>query len=902
MESHSDKSNRSRMLLQAAAEFATPEEKEAFLCAVCGGEPALLADLLETVTLASSSASPLSHSPADALRFSEGEVVADRFQIVRRLGEGGMAVVYEAFDRKLGERRALKFPKLGHGEHIPQEARHALRVTHDNICRTHEIHTTNTIAGPADFLSMELVEGEMLLSRLRREPLTGTEALEVARQLCSGIEAAHGAKILHGDLKSNNVMLTHHADGSLRAVIMDFGLALPVVTGRRPDSAKLGGTPNYIAPERWKGGDATPACDVYALGVILYEMLTGRLPFAHGTPWPQRLSELPEPPSRSNRAPDSRWDRIVLGCLEPDPAKRLISASVVLQAIEHAFLGQRRRRWLVAAAVIVFALTPVAVFRERIWPPPLVRLAVLPFDGSAQDPAVDLAARGVVYDLAKRLESLGSASQRLVVIPVEDSFNYQVNPATATARLGATHILSGTLEARSPGFMLHAAITDTHTGVTLQHFDGEFRATDLAMLPTSLAGVVTAAFHLGRTPPVGIRAEAYPYYAAGLASLRAAPPDLERAVASFQESVKRDGSAVPALSGLADAFLERYRLGKDGAWLKAARESAVRAQSLQPDSPDVLLILGAIEQDEGRPERAIDLFRRAEELEPKNSDAWRRMGVALQSIGRDAEAVETLRRSVQLAPDYYAPHRALGVIDYRIGRLSEAVAEFGTVTRLAPELAEGFSDLGAALVALERDTEAEGALRKSVQLRATRGALNNLGVLLRFQGRDEEAVPVFEQALRAGADDAGLQLNLANALRRVGRIAAARGHFEKANDLARSALRNNPRDAIARARLAYSMVRLGATTRAGEEALQAARLSPSDYSVLFWAIMTLEIVGRREDAFRLLSDAPYERLRDLRRQPDLTTFVHDPGFLALLQHSQNSQLTSKRSNENVRTN
>src|SRR5207248_2806260 len=143
----------------------------------------------------------------------------------------------------------------------------------------------------------------------------------------------------------------------------------------------LGGTPNYIAPERWKGGEATPASDVYALGVILYEILTGGLPFADGTPWPRRLSELPPPPSRSDRNPDARWDSIVLSCLQPDPTKRFSSASEVLSAIDRVFRGSSRRKWLVAAALAVFALAPLAVFRERIWPPPQVRLAVMPLQG-----------------------------------------------------------------------------------------------------------------------------------------------------------------------------------------------------------------------------------------------------------------------------------------------------------------------------------------------------------------------------------------------------------------------------------------------------------------------------------------------------------------------------------------
>ena len=207
----------------------------------------------------------------------EGARGTERFEIIRRLGEGGMAVVYEAIDTKLGEKRALKFSKSGHARSIPPEARASLRVTHENVCRTFEIHTAQTKDGPADFISMEYVEGETLTKRWRREALTQAEALEIARQLCRGVMAAHESKVLHLDLKSSNVMLSKAANGGLRVIVMDFGLAQAFGTGT--GSEKLGGTPNYIAPERYLGAEATPATDVFSLGVILYEMLAGQLPY-----------------------------------------------------------------------------------------------------------------------------------------------------------------------------------------------------------------------------------------------------------------------------------------------------------------------------------------------------------------------------------------------------------------------------------------------------------------------------------------------------------------------------------------------------------------------------------------------------------------------------------------------
>jgi tetratricopeptide (TPR) repeat protein len=634
---------------------------------------------------------------------------------------------------------------------------------------------------------------------------------------------------------------------------------------------------------------------VYALGVVLYEMLAGRLPFPRDAHWTTRLNGLPEPPSRSPRAPDGRWDAIVLRCLQPEPARRFRSAADVLGAIDRAFGTLRRRRLIAAAAILLAAGGPVAVFRERIWPQPLARLAIVPFTGSSADRAIDERARGALYDVARQLESLGAASQRMVVIPFEESLRNDVRSAAdAASRLGATHVLTGALAPSGSGFGLRAAITDSRTGTILRDFSGEYRQSDLAGLPTSLAGVVTSAFRLEKPPASGVNAAAYPEYAAGLAAVRAAPPDLDRAIGAFEQALRADSGSATLHGCLADAYQRKFVVTRDPAWLAAAKSSALRAQSLQPDSPAVLLVLGAIEDTEGRPERAIELFQRAAALEPGNSEGYRRTGLALQRIGRDAEAIASLRRAAQLAPEYYSPHHSLGFVLFRAGRYAEAVEEFRTGTRLAPASPDGLSALGALLLALERDAEAEETLRKAIAVREARAPLNNLGILLVYRRRDAEAVDVFRRALRAGADDAGLRLNLALALHRTGRREEAHEQFDRASSLVRASLLRDPRDAVSRARLSYAQLRLGHKDIAVDDALQAARLAPSDYSVLFWCVMTLEAAGRRAEALAMLAASPTERLRDFRRQPDLADFARDPRFQALLESSQPNDERTKR--------
>ena len=276
---------------------------------------------------------------------------------------------------------------------------------------------------------------------------------------------------------------------------------------------------------------------MYALGVILYEMITGRLPFESSIPLKKRLSELPDPPSKQRAGVDSRWDPIVLGCLQPDPGMRIPSPAAVLRSIETAFAVSHRKRWIAAIAGLAIAVSSGFYYRNTLFPPPpLATLAVMPFTvaSSTGDNEVSTIMRGGLSDLAARLGALGAASRRLVIIPPEEVQNYKIDsPVLAAKRLRATHALSGQLEMHGDDqATLHATVTELKTGDVLRQFDAEFRPSDLAGISTSLAGVVTSAFHLSAAPPASVRPEAYAEYAHGLALLR-------RDLSSYDEAIEQ---------------------------------------------------------------------------------------------------------------------------------------------------------------------------------------------------------------------------------------------------------------------------------------------------------------------------------------------------------------------------
>ena len=276
---------------------------------------------------------PGSSSGIDHGRFQPGAMVADRYRVVALLGRGGMGEVYRADDLTVGQAVALKFlPRHATGDpdrraRLMGELRAARDVSHPNVCRVFDVGE----AHGEPFISMELVHGEDLASLLRRiGRLPLDKVLDVARRLCAGLAAAHARGVLHRDLKPSNIMLDER--GTVR--IMDFGLAAALAD--LPPERVREGTPAYMAPEQLAGRAAGVASDIYALGLVLYETLTGR----HAFPPAPRLELLhqrehttPAPPSRLVEGIDDATERAVLRCLERDPGLRPASAVALAAAL-----------------------------------------------------------------------------------------------------------------------------------------------------------------------------------------------------------------------------------------------------------------------------------------------------------------------------------------------------------------------------------------------------------------------------------------------------------------------------------------------------------------------------------------------------------------------------------------
>jgi len=291
-----------------------------------------------------------------------GDRLAGRFQVIDLLGTGAAGEVYEAEDSELGERVALKLlrPDLAADEGLllrfKREIHLARQVTHPNVCRLYDLVLAAPPRGRREgdseglvLVSMERLAGSTLAERLERSgPMAPDEALEIVRQAAAGLDAAHRAHVIHRDFKSGNVMLVPEAGGT-RAVVTDFGLARADLGGEPggllsgveattlTQAGSILGSPAYMAPEQVRGELATAASDLYAFGVVLYEMVTGHLPFEGGGAFQtalRRLYEEPKPPSDWMPDLDPRWERAILACLAREPGDRPASAAAVVRSLE----------------------------------------------------------------------------------------------------------------------------------------------------------------------------------------------------------------------------------------------------------------------------------------------------------------------------------------------------------------------------------------------------------------------------------------------------------------------------------------------------------------------------------------------------------------------------------------
>jgi tetratricopeptide (TPR) repeat protein len=827
-----------------------------------------------------------------------GQTVS-HYRILERLGGGGMGVVYRAEDTRLKRTVALKFlsPELTKDDRAKQrfinEARAASQLDHPNICTIHEIEETDD--GQL-FLVLSCYDGETVRERLERGPMPVDEAIGFAVHVAKGLSKAHEKGIIHRDIKPANIFLTD--DG--RAKILDFGLAKLAGQTRLTRAGGTMGTVAYMSPEQAHGDEVGPQSDLWSLGVVLYEALSGVAPFPGDRPESVLYSVVhEEPPELRSLRQDvpAALEAIISKCLDKDPSERFASADELVSALESVRDGRSsgsslidvgsttmierepRRRAGLGAGIAVLVLAFAGLFgtpggRQLVGRlfggarlPELRQIAVLPFVAAGETD--EAFARGLSYYLGSRLGALESLDDRFRVIPADEVLKFNVrNPEQARGVSGATLALLGTVERQESKLAVAFELVDTATSRRLASWEDRDDLANIASFQDD--PVAQVARRLGLEPPMRSRGGiveggttvpgAFESYVTGLGWLHVDTSDttghLTEAIANLEGAVSRDPSFALARADLARAHWEAYLASKDPEEATLAGKSARLATDLDDSLPAAHVVTGLVAGHEGRYDDAVKQFRLALEAEPTNVDARRQLADTAMTAG-DYELTEvTYREAVDDRQEHWWPHFALGWFYYARGRYDDALRVLSEAAALAPGNPDVYTMIGLVYRAQDRLDEAWAMMEKSAEVAPSPLAYSNLGTLYFERARYADAARMYEKAL--DLDNSGYVTwgNLASAYDIIPNSEdRATECYAKALDLAREELKLRSDNPVLLSLAASYTAELGDTLDAMSYIERAVALEVNDEEVEFRIGIAYEALGRRVEALDWIEKA-----------------------------------------------
>jgi len=870
---------------------------------------------------------------------SSGEVVAGNYQILSTAGAGGMGVVYRARDLKLERTVALKFlpaelnASAKEKGRFLREARIASSLDHVNLGAIHGIEETSD---GRTFIVMAFYEGLSLANRIGSSSMPVSEAIEIALQVARGLGEAHAHNIVHRDIKPSNVMITPQGV----AKIVDFGLAH--VTAGETVSLNQGatGTVTYMAPEQAMGQGVDQRTDIWALGVVLSEMLSGQNPFQReGGPGRIIFAILNEAPAPLDGVP-LEVQQIVYKALAKDPLNRYQSCSEMAQDLERArallagsegarltpstksstranalrkamelasdsgwTLTRRKRNWTVPAVVAVLVLAAAAgvlvpAVRERIQGMLFAHeerhIAVLPFENIGNDPKNQALAEGLMDSLSGGLSNLEVGNRSLWVVPASEVRRHKITePADALRQLGATLAVKGSVQRDGQGIHLNVDLIDAKRLRLMGSLQVEDRAGDLAALQQQ---VVAGLARLMKVPVTSeelrltggsANPAAYEDYLRALGYMQRydKPGNLELAITALEYSVKTDPSFALGYAQLGEAYRLKYRLDQNPRWIDEIFANCTRAAQLDNRLPATYVTLGSTHSALGKNDLALQEFQRALQLDPHSAEALRGMAAAYDHMGRVQDAEAAYRQAIALRPDYWNGYNMLGLFFDGHGRYQEAIAQLQHAAQLTPDNAVVYSNLAAVYLDMGDPKvwpQAEQALRKSLELAPSYEGYANLGSLYLSEGRYAESTATTEEALQLNDKDFQVWANLMEAYRWQHEEGKARAAGERMRPLLEQAAKVRPQDAQVQSALAI----LYAEEKLRDKALvcieSALALAPRDAHVLADTGEAYEDLGERGKALEYVQRSLQKGLTldDLKARPELQSLLADPSFRA----------------------
>ncbi len=708
-----------------------------------------------------------------------GQTVS-HYKITSQLGSGGMGVVYEAEDTKLGRKVALKFlpDDLANDEsslqRFQREARAASALNHPGICTVHAIEQYET----SHFIVMELLEGQTLADEIRKGPVEIERLMSIAIEITDALESAHSKGIVHRDLKPANIFI--NTRGQVK--ILDFGLAKieikknanmmdgsGMVTAIRPEElTKAGstiGTVSYMSPEQARGQITDARTDLFSLGTVLYQMATGVLPFQGDTSaviFDSILNREPAPLNQTNPSVPAEFNRVVGRALEKDRNLRYQTATdlktELLRLKRDLDSGGRR------------ASESSGSRSDSSADPTVKSIAVLYFENLSGVKEDEYFRDGITEDIIAELSKITGLKiySRPTVLAYRDK---PTTPAQIGQQLGAAYVLAGTLRRAGNRLRISAQLVDTQTDFPLwiERYDREMK--DVFEVQDEIARKIAEALRITLSPQEqeALAAkptddlQAYDLYLRGKNyARRLSKQDLEFALQMFENAASLDPNFALAHAAIANVCAQyHYHFDRSSRWVERAVEATQRASALGKSAPEVQVAEAWVFYVEGSFADAVDRVRQAIERKPDTEGAYYLLGRALFASGRYQELVEVADEAIaHTGEDYntYVPIRnALGALGktekYRTHSQRE-IQMYESHLKKVPEDARARTLLAGDYAALGRIDDASRELSLAMTLRPDDAMVTyNVACVFCQIGKHSEALHALRKAWDAGFRD-----------------------------------------------------------------------------------------------------------------------------------------------------